>query len=169
MANTTGIRPAERKDVPLILEFIHALGRFEKLEHEVVATPELLEHWIFDEHKAEVLFALTPDGTEAAFALYFYNFSTFVGSAGIHLEDLFVLPEYRHQGYAKRLISEITRIAYERGMGRVEWNCLDWNTNARNFYASLGAVSMDGWITYRLTRTAMAKLLEKEHGQIGAV
>ena len=142
-------RQAERKDVPLILRFIKDLGQYEKLLHEVVATEELLEEWIFDKEKAEVIFAVA-DGTEVGFALYFHNFSTFLGRAGIYLEDLYVSPQYRGHGYGKGLLQKLASIAVERGCGRLEWWCLDWNRSSIEFYRSLGAESMDEWTTYRI-------------------
>ena len=142
-------RQAERKDVPLILRFIKDLAQYEKLLHEVVATEELLEEWIFDKEKAEVIFAVA-DGTEVGFALYFHNFSTFLGRAGIYLEDLYVSPQYRGHGYGKGLLQKLASIAVERGCGRLEWWCLDWNRSSIEFYRSLGAESMDEWTTYRI-------------------
>ncbi len=142
-------RQAERKDVPLILRFIKDLAQYEKLLHEVVATEELLEEWIFAKEKAEVIFAVA-DGTEVGFALYFHNFSTFLGRAGIYLEDLYVSPQYRGHGYGKGLLQKLASIAVERGCGRLEWWCLDWNRSSIEFYRSLGAESMDEWTTYRI-------------------
>lgn len=144
------IRPAVREDVPLILGFIRELAEYEKLSDQVVADEKALESWIFDKQKAEVLFALA-DGKEAGFALFFHNFSTFLGRAGIYLEDLFVKPEYRGLGLGKALLRALAQTALERGCGRLEWSCLDWNTPSINFYLSLGAQPMDGWTTYRLT------------------
>lgn len=144
------IRPAVREDVPLILGFIRELAEYEKLSDQVVADEKTLESWIFDKQKAEVLFALA-DGKEAGFALFFHNFSTFLGRAGIYLEDLFVKPEYRGLGLGKALLRALAQTALERGCGRLEWSCLDWNTPSINFYLSLGAQPMDGWTTYRLT------------------
>lgn len=144
------IRPAVREDIPLILGFIRELAEYEKLSDQVVADEKTLESWIFDKQKAEVLFALA-DGKEAGFALFFHNFSTFLGRAGIYLEDLFVKPEYRGLGLGKALLRALAQTALERGCGRLEWSCLDWNTPSINFYLSLGAQPMDGWTTYRLT------------------
>ena len=144
------IRPAVREDIPLILGFIRELAEYEKLSDQVVADEKTLERWIFDKQKAEVLFALA-DGKEAGFALFFHNFSTFLGRAGIYLEDLFVKPEYRGLGLGKALLRALAQTALERGCGRLEWSCLDWNTPSINFYLSLGAQPMDGWTTYRLT------------------
>lgn len=151
-------RIATRKDVPLILTFIKDLAHFEKLDSEVSATPELLETWLFDRKCAEVIFALTPEGNEVGFALFFHNFSTFLGKGGIYLEDLFVLPEYRKQGYGKFLLKTLASLALERKCGRLELSCLDWNTNAINFYTKLGSTVMDDWTTYRFTGNSLTNL-----------
>ena len=143
-------RFAEKKDAPLILQFIRSLAEYEKMADEVVATEALLEEWIFDKQKAEVIFALE-DGKEVGFALFFHNFSTFLGRAGIYLEDLFVLQEYRGKGYGKALLKKLAQIAVERGCGRLEWCCLDWNKPSIDFYLSLGAVPMEDWTIYRMT------------------
>ena len=144
------IRQAERKDCAMILSFIKALAVYENMLDEVVADEALLEEWIFDKQKAEVIFAVE-DGKEVGFALFFHNFSTFLGRAGIYLEDLFVLPEYRGKGYGKALLKKLAEITVERGCGRLEWSCLDWNQPSIDFYLSLGAVRMDDWTTYRMT------------------
>ena len=125
--NTVTFRKAERKDVALILEFIQGLAAYEHMENDVVADEALLEEWIFDKQKAEVIFAVA-DGKEVGFALFFHNFSTFLGRAGLYLEDLFVKPEYRGKGYGKAILKKLAAIAVERGCGRLEWSCLDWNT-----------------------------------------
>ena len=144
-------RFATEADVGLILAFIRELADYEKMLSEVVATEELLHEWIFEKQKAEVIFALE-QGKEVGFALYFHNFSTFLGRAGIYLEDLFVLPEYRGRGYGKGLLHKLAAIAVERGCGRLEWACLDWNTPSIDFYTKrMSAVPMDEWTTYRLT------------------
>ena len=156
---TGKIRFAEEKDIPVILEFIRALARYEKLEHEVVATEEILREWIFEKGKAEVLL-LSEGETPVGFALFFHNFSTFLGRAGVYLEDLFVLPEYRGKGYGKQLLKTLAAITVERGCGRLEWSCLDWNAPSIAFYKSLGAVSMDGWSTYRVTGETLNRLAE---------
>lgn len=154
-------RKALKEDVGTILGFINKLAEYEKLENEVVATEELLAEWIFDKGKASVLIA-EEDGVSVGFALYFYNFSTFLGRAGIYLEDLFVLPEYRGRGYGKGLITKLAEIALEEGCGRLEWSCLDWNTPSINFYKSIGAVPMDEWTVYRMTVPAMKNLTGKK-------
>lgn len=150
-------RYATEQDVPLILSFIRSLAEYEHMADEVVATEALLQEWIFEKRKAEVIFALE-DGKETGFALFFHNFSTFLGRAGIYLEDLFVLPEYRGKGYGKGLIQTLARIAVERGCGRLEWWCLDWNTPSIEFYRSLGAVPMDEWTVYRIAGKTLLEL-----------
>jgi len=143
-------RFAVESDTKLILDFVKALADYEKMSDDVVATEELLREWIFEKEKAEVIFALE-DGREVGFALFFHNFSTFMGRAGIYLEDLFVLPEYRGKGYGKKLLQELARITVDRGCGRLEWACLDWNKPSIGFYLSLNAKPMDEWTVYRLT------------------
>ena len=143
-------RFATERDVTLIFNFIKALAAYEKMSDQVVADENLLREWIFEKKKAEVLFSME-DGKEVGFALFFHNFSTFLGRAGIYLEDLFVLPEYRGRGHGKGLIRELARITVERGCGRLEWCCLDWNRSSIDFYLSLGAKPMDEWTTYRLS------------------
>lgn len=150
----TEFRNATKDDCALILSFIKALAEYEKMSDDVVATEDLLREWIFEKQKAEVIFALE-DGREVGFALFFHNFSTFVGRAGIYLEDLFVLPEYRKRGHGKALILELARIAVERKCGRMEWSCLDWNQPSIDFYLSLGAKPMNEWTTYRLSGDAL--------------
>lgn len=145
----TTFRFAERKDTATILMFIRALADYERMSDDVVADEATLETWIFDKGKAEVLFALE-DGREVGFALFFHNFSTFLGRAGIYLEDLFVLPAYRGRGHGKALLTELARIAVDRGCGRLEWSCLDWNRPSIDFYLSMGAEQMSGWTTYRI-------------------
>ena len=154
------IRYAEKKDAALILEFIRALAEYEKMSDEVVATEELLQEWIFEKKKAEVIFAVE-DGVEVGFALFFHNFSTFVGRAGLYLEDVFVKVEHRGKGYGKALLKELARIAVERGCGRMEWVCLNWNQPSIDFYRSLGAVPMDDWTIYRVAGDTLKALAEK--------
>ena len=157
--NTVTFRKAERKDVALILEFIQGLAAYEHMENDVVADEALLEEWIFDKQKAEVIFAVA-DGKEVGFALFFHNFSTFLGRAGLYLEDLFVKPEYRGKGYGKAILKKLAAIAVERGCGRLEWSCLDWNTPSIDFYLALGEVPMDEWTVYRVTGETLKKLAE---------
>lgn len=159
MKEICSFRSAERRDVPLILRYIRELARYEKLEEEVVATEEILEEWLFDKEKAEVIFAVV-EGKEVGFALFFHNFSTFLGRAGIYLEDLYVEPAHRGQGIGTALLSELARIAVARGCGRLEWWCLDWNTPSIEFYRSLGAEAMDDWTVYRISGETLSKLAE---------
>lgn len=143
-------RYATEEDVELIYDFIMRLASYENLENEVVANVDLLKEWIFDNKKAEVIFALDENNEEVGFALFFHTFSTFLGRAGIHLEDLFVLPEYRGKGYGKFLIETLVKITKERKCGRLEWCCLDWNKPSIEFYESLGAKHLGEWMIYRL-------------------
>ena len=153
------IRFAEPSDVPQLLAFIHELAVYEELDDQVVATEALLHEWLFEKQKAEVLLAVV-DGKPVGSALFFHNFSTFLGRAGIYLEDLYVQPAYRGRGYGKALLKKLAQITVERGCGRLEWACLDWNKPSIDFYRSLGAVSMDGWTTYRLTGDTLQKMAE---------
>lgn len=150
-------RNAQRCDTPLILQFIKELAEYEHMLDEVVADEATLEAWIFDKQKAEVIFAVE-DGTEVGFALYFHNFSTFLGRAGIYLEDLYVRPEHRGKGYGKAILKKLAAIAVERGCGRLEWWCLDWNKPSIGFYLSLGAQPMSDWTVYRITGDTLTEL-----------
>ena len=155
-------RMAVPGDEEVILTFIRALADYEHMLDEVVATSALLREWIFEKKKAEVLFALE-EGREVGIALFFHNFSTFLGRAGIYLEDLFVLPEYRGRGYGKGLLKRLAAIAVERGCGRLEWACLDWNTPSIDFYTKrMHAVPMDEWTVYRLTGDALTEAAKEE-------
>ena len=152
------IAPADESDVPTILGFIRKLAEYEKLSHLVVATEANIREHVFGPNPvAEVLLAYW-DGEPVGFALYFRNFSTFLGQAGIYLEDLFVEPEYRGKGIGKALLIRLAKIAIERGYGRLEWAVLDWNTPSIEFYRSLGAVPLDEWTGYRLTGDALSRL-----------
>ena len=155
----TEFRFATKEDCALILDFIRRLAEYEKMENEVVATKELLYEEIFEKKKAEVVFALD-DGREVGFALYFHNFSTFLGRSGIYLEDLFVLPGYRGKGHGKALLKKLAGIAKERGCGRLEWSCLDWNKPSIDFYLSLGAKKMEDWSVYRVTGKTLDDMAE---------
>lgn len=159
MAKCT-FRFAERKDTPLILRFIRELAEYEGLLSEVVATEEILEEWLFEKKKAEVIFAVNEKGEETGFALFFHNFSTFLGRAGIYLEDLYVSPSYRGKGYGKAILRKLAQIALERGCGRLEWWCLDTNTPSIGFYLSLGAEPMSDWTVYRLAGETLKNLAE---------
>lgn len=152
-------RNAERKDTLLILQFIKELADYEKMQNEVVADETTLETWIFDKQKAEVIFVVE-DGKEVGFALFFHNFSTFLGRAGIYLEDLYVKPECRGKGYGKALLKKLASIAVERGCGRLEWWCLDWNKPSIDFYLSLGAEAMSDWTVYRIAGDTLTQLAE---------
>lgn len=159
MCERLSFRKAERKDTALILQFIKELADYENILDQVVADEELMETWIFDKEKAEVLFALE-DGVEVGFALFFHNFSTFLGRAGIYLEDLYVRPEYRGKGYGKAILKKLAAMAVERGCGRLEWVCLDWNQPSIDFYLSLGAEPMSEWTLYRIAGEKLKKLAE---------
>lgn len=152
-------RMAKREDTALILQFILELAEYEKMRSEVVADEATLEEWIFDRQKAEVLFVLA-DGKEVGFALFFHNFSTFLGRAGIYLEDLYVKPEYRGKGFGKAILKRLASIAKERGCGRLEWWCLDWNQPSIDFYLSLGAQPMSDWTVYRIAGDTLTALAE---------
>ena len=154
------IRYATEKDAALILEFIRGIAEYEKMSDEVVATEELLQEWIFEKKKAEVIFAVE-NGVEVGFALFFHNFSTFVGRAGLYLEDLFVKVEHRGKGYGKALLKELARIAVERGCGRMDWVCLDWNQPSIDFYKRMGARPMDEWTVYRVSGAGLDALAEE--------
>lgn len=153
-------RFAKREDTALILQFIKYLAEYEKMLDEVVANEKLLEEWIFDKQKAEVIFTVV-DGKEIGFALFFHNFSTFLGRAGIYLEDLFILSDYRNKGYGKATLKKLASIAVERGCGRLEWWCLDWNKPSIDFYLSLGAKPMDEWTTFRITGDTLKNLAKQ--------
>ena len=154
-------RFAQPEDCGLILDFVHKLAEYEKMADQVVADEATLREWIFEKGKAEVVFAVC-DGKEVGFALFCYNFSTFLGKAGIWLEDLFVLPEYRGRGYGKAILQKLAGIAVERGCGRLEWYCLDWNEPSIEFYTKLGAVGLTDWTTYRLTGETLEKMARGE-------
>lgn len=158
MTDTVTIRPATRHDVPLVLEFIRDLARYERLEHEVAASEAQLGEALFGERPyAEVVFACA-GGEPVGFALFFHNFSTFKGRPGIYLEDLFVRPEARGRGIGRRLLAYLARTAVERGCARLEWSVLDWNEPSIGFYRSLGAAPMDEWTIFRLSGESLALL-----------
>ncbi len=153
------IRFAEREDIPKIFDFIKGIAEYEKMSDEVVATEATLEEWLFDRKIAEVIFAVE-NGKEVGFALFFHNFSTFVGRGGIYLEDLYVYPEHRGKGYGKALLKKLAAIAVERNCGRLEWCCLNWNKPSIDFYLSLGATPMTEWTTYRVAGDTLKSLAE---------
>lgn len=150
-------RYADESDTALILKFIRELAEYEKLLDEVVATEALLKEWLFVKKKAEVIFAAA-EGTVIGYALFFHNFSTFLGRAGLYIEDLFVRPEYRGHGYGKAMLRKLAKIADERGCGRLEWWCLDWNKPSIDFYLSMGAARMDDWTVYRIAGDTLKAL-----------
>ena len=152
-------RFAVERDTPLILEFIKGLADYEHLLDQAVADEATLADQLFEKKNAEVLFVLE-DEKEVGFALFFHNFSTFLGRAGLYLEDLFVLPEHRGKGYGKAILQKLAAIALERGCGRMEWWCLDWNKPSIDFYRSLGAEPMSDWTVYRLTGEPLNSLAE---------
>ncbi len=157
--NQLSFRYATEQDASLILEFVRGLAAYEKMSDEVVATEELLKEWIFVKKKAEVIFAVE-DGREVGFALFFHNFSTFLGRAGLYLEDLFIKPDSRGKGYGKTILKEVARIAVERGCGRLEWWCLDWNKPSIDFYLSMGAEPMSDWTVYRIAGQTLEELAQ---------
>lgn len=152
-------RNAVREDVPLILAFIKELAAYEKMTKDVTATEALLERTLFDEKHAQVFFALV-DGQEVGFALFFHNFSTFLGKPGLYLEDLYIQPKFRGQGIGKAMFKKLAQLAVTRNCGRMEWSCLNWNQPSIDFYLSLEAQPMDEWMVYRLTEEALTKLAE---------
>jgi GNAT superfamily N-acetyltransferase len=155
---TALIRPAEAEDVPIIAELIRELARFEKLEDDVTMTEERLAESLFGQHRyAETLLA-EDDGTPVGFALFFHNFSTFLGLPGVYLEDLFVVPEHRGRGIGRALLRRLARVAVERECGRLEWSVLDWNRDAIGFYERLGARPNSEWTVYRLTGEGLTAL-----------
>lgn len=156
--STLHIAPATRADVPAILEMIHGLADFERLEHLCIASEDDIERALFgDQARVEVVLAWEGDRT-AGFALFFHNFSTFLGRRGLYLEDLFVRPEFRRRGYGRALLIHLARLAVERGCGRFEWAVLDWNASAIGFYRQLGAQILPEWRITRVTGAALASL-----------
>ena len=150
-------RTATSADTALLLSFIQELAAYEHMLEEVVATEAILKEWLFEKHHAEAFFVLD-HGIEVGFALFFYNFSTFLGRAGIYLEDLFVKPAFRNQGFGKAILRELARRANAAGCGRLEWACLNWNTPSIRFYRSLGALPMEDWTVYRLAGEPLRQL-----------
>ena len=153
-----GIRPATEEDVPLILSFVRELAGYERLSHEVSATEDLLRFHLFGERReAEVVIGQYAD-EPAGFALFFHNFSTFLGRPGMYLEDLYVKPEFRGKGIGRAVLAYVAGLAKERDCGRLEWSVLDWNEPAIKLYRSIGAVPMDDWTVYRVTGKALDEL-----------
>ncbi|MBQ5975221.1 MAG: GNAT family N-acetyltransferase [Bacteroidales bacterium] len=159
MESKCNIRPAEPHEARLVLDFIKRLADYEKCADEVVADEATLYHSLFVEHSAEVVFA-EEEGMVVGFALFFHNFSTFVGRKGLYLEDLFVLPEKRGRGYGKALLKYLARVAVERNCGRMEWICLDWNKPAIEVYRSIGAIPMDEWTVQRMDESVLTRFAE---------
>lgn len=163
-ASDVRIAPATERDVPVILELIHALAAYERLAHEVVATPDSLKDSLFGARAgAEAVIAYL-DEEPVGFAVWFHNYSTFLGRAGLYLEDLFVKPERRGQGIGRTLLAHVASVAVARGAGRMEWSVLDWNEAAIGFYRAIGAVPMDAWTVYRLTGDALNRVAASGEG-----
>lgn len=156
------IRPATEHDVPLILTLIRELAEYERMSDEVVADEALLRESLFGASGGAEAVIADYRGEPAGFALFFHNFSTFVGRKGLYLEDLYVRPEHRGRGLGRRLLAHLARLAVERGCRRFEWAVLDWNEPAIGFYRRLGAVAMDEWTTFRLTGPALERLAAEE-------
>jgi GNAT superfamily N-acetyltransferase len=152
------VRNAIAEDVPLILDLIRELAEYEKLSHEVVVTEDGLRRSLFGELPAAEVMIGEFEGLPAAFALFFHNFSTFLGKPGIYLEDLYVRPRFRGRGMGKAMLVRLARLARERGCGRLEWSVLDWNEPSIRFYESLGAVAMTDWTVHRVTGEALDRL-----------
>lgn len=159
---TLTIRFAAREDIPTLLTFIQELADYEHMPDAVVADPDEMASWMFERRVAECLIA-EEDDVPVGMALFFHNYSTWLGKAGIYLEDLYVRPAYRGRGYGKALLARLAALTVERRCGRLEWSCLDWNTPSIGFYRALGAVPMDEWTTYRLTGDALEALAEGCH------
>jgi len=158
LANALEITPARAADIPLILALINELAVYEKLQHEVVASAATLHQALFGARPSAEAVLARVDGEVAGFALYFHNFSTFLGRHGLYLEDLFVRPAFRGRAIGKSLLAYLARVAVERGCGRFEWAVLDWNAPAREFYESLGAEARPEWVNYRVCGDALERL-----------
>ena len=160
MDETIEFRFARRGDVPQILTFLRELADYEGMLDQVVATEELLTKWLFEKEKAEVLLG-SCGGKTVGFALFFHNFSTFLGRGGIYLEDLYVCPEYRGRGYGKAFLMQLAAVAVERGCGRLEWWCLDWNKPSIDFYLGMGAKAMSDWTVYRIDGERLQEMADE--------
>ena len=160
MDETIEFRFARRGDLPQILTFIRELADYEGMLDQVVATEELLTKWLFEKEKAEVLLG-SCGGKTVGFALFFHNFSTFLGRGGIYLEDLYVCPEYRGRGYGKAFLMQLAAVAVERGCGRLEWWCLDWNKPSIDFYLGMGAKAMSDWTVYRIDGERLQEMADE--------
>lgn len=161
-ANAFRILPATPRDVPDVLAMIEALAKYENLRHLCVATEASLQGALFGSRPAAEVLIGWEGPAPVAFALFFHNFSTFLGRKGLYLEDLFVRPPYRGRGYGRALLTQLARIAVARDCGRFEWAVLDWNEPAIEFYRALGAKPMDEWTVFRLTRDGIARLAQSE-------
>jgi GNAT superfamily N-acetyltransferase len=155
------VRSASTEDVSLILSFINELAEYERLSHEVVATEDSLREWLFGNRPVAEVMIGESGGDPAGFALFFYNFSTFLGKPGIYMEDLYVRPEFRGRGIGRALLVHLAGLAKERGCGRLEWSVLDWNEPAIGFYRGIGASPVSGWTVYRVTGEALEELAER--------
>ena len=155
------IRPAKPDEAGIILDLINQLAVYEKCENDVVADEVTIYHSLFVERSAECLLG-EEDGKVVGFALFFHNFSTFVGRKGLYLEDLFIIPEKRGQGYGKAFLKHLAKIAVERGCGRMEWICLDWNESALSIYRSIGAAPLSEWTVQRLDEDALKRFVESD-------
>ena len=153
------VRRASINDVPLVFQLIRELAEFERISHEVTATEDVIRENLFGERPAAEAIIAECGGTPAGFAIYFHNYSTFVGRAGLYIEDLYIRPEFRGRGIGKALLKECAAVAAARNLGRIEWAVLDWNP-AREFYEHFGARPMDDWVLYRLTGDALKKLAD---------
>ena len=152
------IKPATKKDVPVILSFIKKLADYERLSHEVVATEELLQRTLFGQRRTAEVAIGYYDDAPVGFVLFFHNFSTFIGRPGIYIEDLFVEEAYRRRGFGGALLAHVAKLAAARDCGRLEWSVLDWNEPAVNFYTKLGAVPMNEWTVFRVTGENLKRL-----------
>jgi GNAT superfamily N-acetyltransferase len=156
--NGLTIRPAEKNDVPILLAFIQKIAVYEKLLHEVKATESILAESLFGKRPAAEAVLACYDGQPVGFAVFFHNFSTFLGRPGLYLEDLYVDEEFRGRGFGKSMLVYLARLARERNCGRFEWSVLDWNENSIRFYKNLGAEPMDEWTVFRLTGESLERL-----------
>ncbi|MBT8370429.1 MAG: GNAT family N-acetyltransferase [Deltaproteobacteria bacterium] len=152
------IRPATEKDSPVILSLIKELAEYERLSHEVIASEDDIRKFLFGKHPFAQALIGENEGNAVSFALYFYNFSTFLGKPGIYLEDLYVQPTHRGKGFGRKMMVHIARLAQEQNCGRFEWSVLNWNTPAIKTYEKLNATPMNEWILYRLSGDSLNKL-----------
>jgi GNAT superfamily N-acetyltransferase len=158
------MRFAKQEDIALILYFIKELAKYEDLLEQVVATEQVLHKWLFEQKAAEVIIG-EYEGRPVGFMLFFHNFSTFLGKAGIYLEDLYIEPHMRGRGLGKKMLKYLAQVALERKCGRLEWWCLDWNKSSIGFYKSLGAMPMDEWTVYRVSDEALQKLAAEDNNR----